>query len=142
MPGRERQPEADTIEVVIGPRASFNGHLRCDGSVRIEGVVEGGVIETPANVIITTNARVMADIYARTVSVSGAVKGMITADRVELLDGGRIWGSVRVASILLDEGGLISGELVMQGEQSEEPFIIPQPAGTMAIPVLQGDRTF
>jgi cytoskeletal protein CcmA (bactofilin family) len=67
---------------------------------------------------------------------------MITADRVELLDGGRIWGSVRVTSILLDEGGLISGELVMQGEQPEEPFVIPQPAGTMAIPVMQGDRTF
>jgi len=138
---RERRPEPDAIEVVIGPRASFNGHLRCDGSVRIDGVVEGGVIETPANVIITVNGRVMADVYARTVSVSGAFKGTITADRVELLDGGRIWGTVRVVSFLLDEGGFLSGELIMQGEPPEEPFVIPQPAEDASIPILVGERS-
>jgi cytoskeletal protein CcmA (bactofilin family) len=139
---RERRPEPDAIEAVIGPRASLSGHLRCDGSVRVDGVVEGGVIETPANVIVTASGRVMGDIFARTVSVSGAVKGTITADRVELLDGGRIWGTVRVTSFLLDEGGFISGELIMQGEAPEEPFVIPQPAGTMPIPVYQGERSF
>ncbi len=118
----------------------MNGHLRCEGSVRIDGVVEGGTIETPANVIITASGRVMADIYARTVSVSGAFKGMITADRVELLEGGRIWGTVRVASFLLDDGGFISGELIMQGQVPEEPFIIPQPEGA-AIPVLEGEHS-
>ncbi|NOZ28496.1 MAG: polymer-forming cytoskeletal protein [Chloroflexi bacterium] len=133
-------PEPDAIEVVIGPRATLNGHLRCEGSVRIDGVVEGGTIETPANVIITASGRVMADIYARTVSVSGAFKGMITADRVELLEGGRIWGTVRVASFLLDDGGFISGELIMQGQVPEEPFIIPQPEGA-AIPVLEGEHS-
>ena len=139
---RERPPEPDAIEVVIGPRAGFNGHLRCDGSVRIEGVVEGGTIETPANVIIAPSGRVMANIYARTVSVSGAFKGMITADRVELLEGGRIWGTVRVASFLLDEGGFISGELIMQGETPEEPFVIPQPAEGRSIPVLEEEHSF
>ncbi len=142
MLNRERRPEPDAIEVVLGPRASFNGHLRCDGSVRIDGVVEGGVIETPANVIITASGRVMADIYARIVSISGAVKGTITADRVELLDGGRVWGTVRVVSFLLDEGGFLSGELIMQGEPPEEPFVIPQPAEGMAIPVFEGERSY
>ncbi|GAB4568128.1 MAG: hypothetical protein Kow0047_20780 [Anaerolineae bacterium] len=130
--------EPDAIEVVIGPNTSFNGHLRCDGSVRIEGVVEGGVIETPANVLIAPSARVMADIYARNVSVAGAFKGMIMADRVELLDGGRIWGSVRVESFLLDEGAFFSGELIMRGAGVEEPFLIPQPAEDATIPVLEG----
>lgn len=142
MANRERRPEPDAIEAVIGPRASLSGHLRCDGSVRVDGVVEGGIIETPANVIVTASGRVMGDIFARTVSVSGAVKGTITADRVELLDGGRIWGTVRVTSFLLDEGGFISGELIMQGEVPEEPFAIPQPAGTMTIPVYQRERSF
>ena len=139
---RERRPEPDAIEVVLGPRASFHGHLRCDGSVRIDGVVEGGVIETPANVIITASGRMMADIYAHIVSISGAVKGTITADRVELLDGGRVWGTVRVASFLLDEGGFLSGELIMQGEPPEEPFVIPQPAEDMEIPVFEGERSY
>jgi len=135
--GREKRPEPDQIEVILGPRASFNGHLRCDGSIRLDGVVEGGSIETPANVIVTASAKVIADITARNVSVSGAVKGTITAERVELLDGGRIWGTVKAASFLLDEGGFLRGELVMQGEVPEEPFVIPPPE--TAIPVEEGE---
>jgi len=131
--GREKSPEPDQIEVILGARASFNGHLRCDGSIRLDGVVEGGSIETPANVIVTPDAKVIADITARNVSVSGAVKGTITAERVELLDGGRIWGRVNAASFLLDEGGFLRGELVMQGEAPEEPFVIPPPEAPIPV---------
>jgi len=131
--GREKRPEPDQIEAILGARASFSGHLRCDGSIRLDGVVEGGSIETPANVIVTPDAKVIADITARNVSVSGAVKGTITAERVELLDGGRIWGRVNAASFLLDEGGFLRGELVMQGEAPEEPFVIPPPEAPIPV---------
>jgi cytoskeletal protein CcmA (bactofilin family) len=131
--GRENQPEPDQIDVILGPRASFDGHLRCDSSIRLDGVVEGGSIQTPANVIVTSDAKVIADITARNVSVAGAVKGTITAERVELLDGGRIWGKVNAASFLLDEGGFLRGELVMQGEAPEEPFVIPPPEAPIPV---------
>jgi len=135
--GREQHPAPDAIEVRLGPRASFNGQLRCDGSVRIDGVVEGGIIQTPANVIVGPDGKVIADIEAKTVSVSGAVKGTITADRVELLNGGRIWGTVKVRTFLLDDGGFLRGELVMEGQEAEEPFVIPPPADDTTIPVVE-----
>ena len=55
----------DKFETIIGPNTSFNGHLKCDGSVRIDGVCEGGVIETVGNVIVNPDAMVAADIIAR-----------------------------------------------------------------------------
>ncbi|MCS6845301.1 MAG: polymer-forming cytoskeletal protein [Caldilineales bacterium] len=134
MFGRERKPDPDVIEVTIGPRATFDGHLRCDGSIRIEGVMEGGSIETLGNVVITASAKVMADIKARTVSISGAYKGEIDAHRVELLEGGRAWGRIKVASFLLDEGAYLRGELVMQEETPPEPFVLPR--GKEPIPVV------
>jgi len=138
--GKEKRPEPDAIEAMIGARATFSGNLRCDGSIRIDGVVESGAITTPTNVIITASARVMAEIQAKVVSVSGAFKGTITAERVELLEGGRIWGTVKVASFLLDEGGYLRGELIMQGEEPQQPFLIPPPAGPKAqIPVSEGN---
>src|SRR5512136_2170479 len=117
---RESRPAPDQIEATIGPRATFDGRLRCDGSVRIDGTVEGGFIETLGNVLITETARVMADIKAKTVSVGGAFKGTITADRVELLEGGRLWGTINVRSFLLDEGAYFQGELNMQAEEPPE----------------------
>lgn len=128
---RERRPEPDRIEVLIGANATLNGEVRCEGSVRIDGVMESGRIETLGNVIIGPAARVMADIQADTVSVAGAYKGDLHAQRVELLEGGRMWGMIRVASFLLDDGGFLHGELVMQTEQTpSDPFTVNNtPAG-------------
>ena len=135
---RESRPAPDEIEVVIGPRATFDGHLRCDGSIRIDGTIEGGLIETPGNVLITEPAHVMVDIKAKTVSIAGAYKGTITADRVELLEGGRLWGTINVQSFLLDEGAHFQGELVMPEAEADEPFLMPRPAAAAKIPVEEG----
>ena len=126
MIGRSnKKPPLDKIETVIGSNTSFNGHLKCDGSVRIDGVCEGGVIETVGNVIVSPDAKVAADIVARNVSVSGAVTGKIKASgRLEVLSTGRVWGDVEVGSFLLDEDGYFRGQLVMK----EEPEVPPQPA--------------
>ena len=134
MFSKERRPDPDVIDVSIGPRATFSGTLRCDGSIRIEGVMESGQLETLGNVIISPGAKVMASIKARTVSISGAYNGEIDAQRVELLEGGRAWGKIKVASFLLDEGALLRGELVMQDETPSEPFVLPR--GEKSIPVI------
>ena len=120
---RAQRPEPDRIDVVIGETATFSGQIRSEGSVKIDGVVESGRIETLGNVIIGPDARVQADIQAKTVSVSGAYQGDLTADRVELLEGGRMWGTIRVASFLLDEGAFLHGELIMLTEETpDNPF--------------------
>ena len=136
MFSKEKRPDPDVIDVTIGPRATFSGNLRCDGSVRIEGVMESGLIETLGNVIIGPTAKVVADIKARTVSISGAYKGEIDALRAELLEGGRAWGRIKVVSFLLDEGAYLRGELVMQEENPPEPFVLPR--GGKPIPVVEG----
>lgn len=126
MFSKERRPDPDVIDVSLGPRATFSGNLRCDGSIRIEGVMEGGELETTGNVIIGPGAKVQANIRARTVSISGAYNGEIDAVRVELLEGGRAWGVIKVASFLLDEGAYLRGELIMQGDAPAEPFVLPR----------------
>jgi cytoskeletal protein CcmA (bactofilin family) len=133
MFSKERRPDPDVIDVTVGPRATFSGNLRCDGSVRIEGVWESGEIETLGNVIIGATAKVQANIQARTVSISGAFSGEVDAQRVELLEGGRAWGQIKVASFLLDEGAYLRGELVMQEDTPPEPFALPR--GEKPIPV-------
>lgn len=132
---RDSRPAPDQIEAVIGQRATFDGKLRCDGSVRIDGTVESGAIETLGNVLITETARVMSDIKAKSVSVAGAFKGTIQADRVELLEGGRLWGTIIVKSFLLDEGAHFDGKLVMVGAEPDAALLPPQPAASQPIPV-------
>ncbi|MGQ9566807.1 MAG: bactofilin family protein [Anaerolineae bacterium] len=105
----------ERLDAILGPTASFSGSLECDGSVRLEGLYRGGSITTLGHVIVTPTARVIADIQADTVSVAGAVEGTIRAHRVELLDGGRIWGEVHADLFLLDDGGRFDGRLFLRG---------------------------
>lgn len=136
MFGRTQKPEADAIEVIIGPRASFMGELRSDTSIRIDGAVEGGRIETAANVILTETARVQCDILAKTVSIRGHFRGVIRADRVELLDGSQVYGALHVNSIFMDEGVLLRAELNIQGAAVEETGTLPRPDTSTSIPVV------
>jgi cytoskeletal protein CcmA (bactofilin family) len=128
--GKRKSHNVDKIEAVIGPAASFNGHLKCDGSVRIDGLCEGS-IETAGNVIIGERAQVVADITAENVSVSGAVKGSITArGRLEILSTGRVWADIAVTSFLIDDGGFFRGKSIMSSEP-EPSLEAPQPTGEM-----------
>jgi len=116
MFGRKREaPVPETIETLIGPTANFVGDLKSEGGVRIEGVLEGS-LETAGNLVVGEKARIVADITAHNVSVAGTIQGDITANRVEVLSSGKVWGNVTVNSFLLDEGGFIQGEIRMQGE--------------------------
>jgi cytoskeletal protein CcmA (bactofilin family) len=121
--GKERAfvPFEGKIENVLGPSASFQGHLKSDGNVRIDGYFDGS-IETKGNVIVGEAAKVVAEITADNVQVWGAVKGTIAATgRLEILPTGRVWGEIKVTSLLIDEGGMFRGKSVMAGDEVD-PF--------------------
>ncbi len=117
------------IENIIGPTASFDGHLKAHGNVRVDGYLQGS-IETSGNVIIGETGKVLADITANNIQVWGALKGNIDgAGRLEILPSGRVWGDIKVASLLIDEGGIFRGKSIMATEEPE-PFLLTGPAVT------------
>ncbi len=123
MLGRRKNAPIDKIETVIGHNTNFKGTLICDGSVRIDGVCEEGLIKTVGNIVVSSQAKVAADLVAENVSVSGAVTGKITASgRLEILSTGKVWGDVDVGSFLLDEEGYFRGKLAMQDEPEPPSF--------------------
>ncbi len=129
----KKKPPLDKIETVIGPNTNFDGHLKCDGSVRIDGICEGGLIETVGNILVGADAMVAADLVARNVSVSGAVTGRIKASgRLEILSTGRVWGDVEVGSFLLDEEGYFRGQLMMR-EEPELPLQLAKTDGNATV---------
>lgn len=118
-------PAAPTarIETVIGPNAHFRGILISEGGIRIDGIFEGN-IETTGNLVIGESAKVIADIRANNISVSGAVKGNISGNRVEVLETGRVWGDLTVTSLLISEGAYLRGQTTMHAD-IEPPLIEP-----------------
>lgn len=137
---RNVRPEPDAIEVVIGPRARFSGQLQCEASIRIDGVVDQGYIETPSNVIITETATVQCDIKARVVSIRGKFKGVIQAERVELLDGSQVAGVLNVNSFYMDETVVMRAAVNIRADASAE-IKPPSPPANPNIPVVQETKS-
>jgi len=126
--GREKTkaPSAASIskiETLIGPNAHFRGDIQSDGGVRIDGVFEG-TIDITGNLAILEGAKIIADIKANNISISGAVKGNITGNRGEILETGRVWGNLTINSLLLNEGAYLRGQTTMHGD-IEPPMIEP-----------------
>ena len=116
------------IDTMIAENTSLNGHLKCDGNLRVEGLIEG-VVDCVGNVIVGPKAVVRADISGRNVSVQGTVEGNIRGERVEILSTGRVIGDVDVIDLLLDEGGVVRGHVVMRKDQAPQlqPLDLGQP---------------
>ena len=114
---------AAKIETIIGPNAYFRGDIQSDGGARIDGIFEG-TIDITGNLIVSEGAKVIADIQANNVSISGAIKGDIDANKVEILESGRVWGNLKVNSLLLNEGAFLRGQTTMQADV-EPPLIEP-----------------
>jgi cytoskeletal protein CcmA (bactofilin family) len=113
----------DKVETFIGPNTNFKGTIVCDGSIRIDGVCEEGLIKTVGNIVVGPEAKVGADLEAENISVSGAVTGSITASgRLEILSTGKVWGDAVVGSFLLDEEAFFKGKLTMKDEPERPSF--------------------
>lgn len=122
-------PVSSKIETIVGPNAYFRGEIQSDGGVRIDGIFEG-VVDITGNLVIGESAKVIADITANNISISGAIKGNIAGNRVEVLETGRVWGDLTINSLLLNEGAYLRGQTMMHGDI--EPPLIEPPRHTQA----------
>ena len=126
------------IESTIGAKTHIKGDIQSDGGLRIDGIVEGA-IEVTGNLVITESAKVRAEIKANNVSIAGAVQGNVSANRVEIMDTGRVWGDMTIKSLLINEGAYLRGQTFMpqdlqppklEAPKSTKPGLAPQ-AGTV-----------
>lgn len=115
--GREAGPrEVGDVVSIIGPGMKIVGDCSSDGTIRVEGHVEGAV-KASKSVVVGKDGVVLGDIITQDAIVAGRVNGSVKADsRVELQSSCRVEGDIRSRRIKLDEGGQVDGQLHMGGK--------------------------
>lgn len=116
------------IESTIGPNTYIKGEVQGDGGLRIDGVIEG-TIELTGNLVVTESAKIRAEVKASNISVAGAIQGNVTANRVEILDTGRVWGDLTVKSLLINEGAYFRGQTIMPQDMQPPQLEAPKSKG-------------
>ncbi len=109
-------PSVERIGSVLGPDILWQGDLKGSGGVRIDGAFEGK-IGIDGLLVIGPSGRVTCDnIRARKVVVAGAVRGNITAEKMEIRATGRVWGDVVTTSFITEDGAFLRGQIRMEDE--------------------------
>ena len=104
----------ERVTSVLGPGISWEGNLRGSGGVRIEGTYEGEISLRGLVVIGETGRVTCTNLRANTVIVAGAVRGNITAEKLEIRSTGRVWGDVVTGAFSTEEGAFLRGQIRME----------------------------
>lgn len=128
---KDRLPAGnDNLNAFLGEGTSFKGNLTFEGTVRIDGKLEGEIF-TKDTLVVGEGASVKATVHAGVLIVGGAVHGNITAEKkVELHSSARLYGNLSTPLLSIAEGVIFEGSCTM-GKKAETPPLkgqLPEPA--------------
>lgn len=106
-----RTPRQASGYSVINDRLTIRGELDTDGTVRVDGRVEGPS-HRAGTLIVGASGYVVGDVEARDVVVAGMIQGNVHATgRIQVESGASVLGQIRANSMVLLEGATIHGQV-------------------------------
>ena len=107
------------LTAFIDQGSEFSGKLSFKDTVRIDGSFEGE-IASENTLIVGETGRVTANIESEIVIVSGEVRGDINArTQLTLHKTARVYGNLRTASLVVEEGAYLSGQVKMGADKDK-----------------------
>ena len=113
------------ITAFLGKGTEFKGVLSFEGTIRVDGKVEGEVISKDT-LIGGDEAHLQGDVSVGTLILSGKAVGTISASqRVHLLAPAVIEGNIRTPKLIIEEGVTFDGkcEMASQKKASEQKVV-------------------
>jgi len=96
----------------IGADIIVKGDVRCARDLTIDGQVDGRIEVGDHALTIGADAVIKANLVAKTITISGAVTGNVTAsDRLTLLGSGSIEGNIKAPKFSMTEGAVVRGKV-------------------------------
>jgi cytoskeletal protein CcmA (bactofilin family) len=134
--GSPRVSSGDGSISIIGPGMTVVGDVVTEGTVRIEGRIQGTVRASKA-VVIHKDGAVEGDIVTQDAVIGGRVRGTVVAEsRLELQATCDIEGSIRAPAqhLQLEEGARFNGQIQMP-DDSQMRALPPMPHLTEGVEV-------
>lgn len=98
----------------IGQSIQIKGELTGNEDLAIEGMVEGKIVLKDHHLVIGATGKVMAEIHAKSIVITGEVQGNIVAgERLEIRDTGRLRGDIVTPRLVIVDGARFKGSVDM-----------------------------
>jgi len=99
---------------VLDAHVIVRGDIETDGTLRVDGRLEGNVLRASA-VVVGTGGSIAGDIHATELVVGGTIHGSVIVERrVELEATAVVVGDIEADAILIHEGGRVRGRVMIR----------------------------
>lgn len=96
----------------IGKDLRVEGKVISSEDLTIDGEIEGSIELGGHSLVIGAGASIKADLLAKSVKISGAVKGSVkAAERVELCATGSVDGDITAPRFVMADGATVAGRV-------------------------------
>ncbi len=107
------------ITAFLGKETYFKGVIQFEGTMRIDGKVEGEIV-SDHTLIIGETAEIDGQVNVKTVVCGGKVSGEIASgESLQLVKPAKVRAKIRTQSLLIEEGVLFNGECEMPGTATD-----------------------
>jgi cytoskeletal protein CcmA (bactofilin family) len=104
---------------MLGPRSVMEGNLVFEGTLFLNGHVKGAIESRDGTVVIGEDAMIHADVFVRTATIKGEIKGTVRAtERLELFPPARVYGDINAPVIQIDAGVIFEGTCTIQPKEN------------------------
>ena len=105
---------------VIGPSIRIDGDLRGEEDLLVEGEVKGTVTLKDNRLMIGTQGRVRANVYAHSIEVEGLVEGdLYGTERINVHKSAQVKGNIVCPRVSVEDGARFKGTIDMDAESVE-----------------------
>ncbi len=102
----------------IGRSVRIEGKVVSEEDLTIDGTVDGSIELGSHSLSIGAAASVSADLFAKSITISGAVTGNVRAlERIDLRATGSVTGDVTAPRLIMADGAVVAGNVDVAGNR-------------------------
>ena len=103
---------------MLGPQSVLEGNLVFEGTLFLNGHVKGSIESRKGTVVVGEGAVIHADVFVRTATINGEIKGTVRAtERVELHPPGRLYGELNAPVVQIKAGAIFEGKCTIKPKE-------------------------
>ena len=108
-----------TLNTIIGRGTLFEGTMKVENSVRVDGVFKGELTCSGA-LTVSQSGEAYAHMEGKDIYINGIVRGTVHAEKVRLDSQARFIGDIYANALSVSEGAIFHGSCSMDIEENED----------------------
>jgi cytoskeletal protein CcmA (bactofilin family) len=117
----DKERHSDGISTLLGEDARIEGLLDFEGTLRLDGKLEGTLTGRNGTLIVGEKAVLKAEITVKNAVIMGTVTGTVEAlEKIELYPPAKIDGDIMAPKVTIEAGAILNGKCLMTSPETQK----------------------